>query len=217
MKAVIFDMDGVLIHSEEIHTITKIKTLEKYGITATKEDCLKYVGRSANAFFGDFINKATSPVSIEEITQYKKDLYLDYMLNKNYLKPIEGAEKLLKDLKDANIKIALASSSRKAIIEALLGKLDFLKYFEFILSGADLPKSKPDPTIYQLACEKLGKNPKDCVVIEDAAAGIMAAYTAGCYTIAYKNPDSGNQDLSLANEIVHSLNEITPQKIISLP
>ena len=89
-----------------------------------------------------------------------------------------------------------------------------LNCFEYILSGAELPASKPNPAIYQLTAKALGFAPADCVVIEDATAGIMAAKDAGAYCIAYDNPNSGPQDLSRADKIVSSLSDIVVSDIL---
>lgn len=87
-------------------------------------------------------------------------------------------------------------------------KFQLHKYFQSILSGADLPQSKPIPAVYLLSAKRLGVDAKDCMVIEDAASGIAAAKAAGMYCIAYRNPNSGSQDLSQADKIVDSLEQI---------
>lgn len=79
MKAVIFDMDGVIIDSESIHADMKIRTLTHFGIPCSMEDCVAYVGRSAKAFFTDFAKFATTPVSIQEMVDYKHRIYLEYI------------------------------------------------------------------------------------------------------------------------------------------
>ena len=94
------------------------------------------------------------------------------------------------------------------MIEAVLQKFGFADYFQSVLSGADLPKSKPDPAVYLLSAQRLGVEPKDCAVLEDAAAGVAAAKAAGMYCIAYRNPNSGNQDLSRADEVIAKIEEI---------
>ena len=78
----------------------------------------------------------------------------------------------------------------------MVDKFRLEKYFQSVLSGADLPNSKPHPAVYLLSAERLGVKPAECLVIEDAAAGVAAAKAAGMYCIAYRNPNSGQQDLS---------------------
>lgn len=208
MKAVIFDMDGVIIDSESIHADMKIRTLNHFGIPCSMEDCVAYVGRSAKAFFSDFAEHATKPVSIQEMIDYKHRIYLEYIQESNAIYPIEGILDLLYNLHQEKIPVALASSADRKIIHAVLNKFGLSDCFSYILSGAELPASKPDPAIYQLAAKALGFSPTDCIVIEDATAGIIAAKDAGAYCIAYDNPNSGPQDLSRADKIVESISDI---------
>ncbi len=99
-------------------------------------------------------------------------------------------------------------------INAVLTKFGLNDCFEYILSGAELPASKPNPAIYQLTAKALGFKPVECAVIEDATAGIIAAKDAGAYCIAYDNPNSGPQDLSRADMIVKSISDIKIEDII---
>ncbi|HIX83219.1 MAG TPA: HAD-IA family hydrolase [Candidatus Megamonas gallistercoris] len=216
MKAVIFDMDGVIIDSESIHADMKIRTLTHFGIPCSMEDCVAYVGRSAKAFFSDFVHLATKPVSVQEMVDYKHKIYLEYIIDSNTVYPIDGILDLLYELHENNIPVALASSADRKIINAVLTKFGLADCFKYILSGAELPASKPNPAIYALTAKALGLPPKDCVVIEDATAGIAAAKDAGAYCIAYDNPNSGPQDLSRADVVVNSINDINLNKIMKL-
>lgn len=123
---------------------------------------------------------------------------------------------LLYQLHSEGIPVALASSADRKVINAVLTKFGLMDCFEYILSGAELPASKPNPAIYQLTAKALGFAPADCVVIEDATAGIMAAKDAGAYCIAYDNPNSGPQDLSRADKIVSSLSDIVVSDILQI-
>ena len=122
MKAVIFDMDGVIIDSESIHADMKIRTLNHYGIPCNMEECVAYVGRSAKAFFSDFVHLAPKPVSIQEMVDYKHRIYIEYTQDCNAIYPIDGVTELLYNLHDHKIPIALASSADRKIINAVLAK-----------------------------------------------------------------------------------------------
>jgi len=93
-------------------------------------------------------------------------------------------------------------------MNTVLDSFGIRPYFSSILSGGELPESKPNPAIYLISAERLGIDPADCLVIEDTANGILAAKRAGMYCVAYRNPNSGKQDLSKADEIVDSLLEV---------
>ena len=208
MKAFLFDMDGVLIDSEPIHTRVKRETLLHFGLDA-EIDFSAYMGRTSKILFSDAIEKAgRMELTPSMLADYKHARYLDILKNDDAIHPIEGARELLLRLSEEHIPMALASSSARQVIEAVLDKFGFRKYFDSVLSGADLPASKPDPAVYRISAERLGEKPSCCVVLEDAASGIAAAKAAGMRCIAFRNPNSGEQDLSRADWIVDSLKEI---------
>ena len=208
MKAFLFDMDGVLIDSEPIHTRVKRDTLEHFGIDA-EIDFSAYMGRTSKILFSDAITKAgRTDLTPSILADYKHERYLDILKNDNAIQPIEGARELLLRLSEERIPMALASSSARQVIDVVLEKFDFRRFFSSVLSGADLPASKPDPAVYRISAERLGTAPSECVVLEDASSGIAAAKAAGMRCIAFKNPNSGNQDLSGADWIVYHLSEI---------
>ena len=208
VKAVLFDMDGVLIDSEPIHTRVKRDTLIHFGLDA-EIDFSAYMGRTSRVLFTDAIERAgRHELEPSMLADYKHERYLDILKNDNAIQPIEGARELLLRLSEERIPMALASSSARQVIEAVLEKFDFHRFFSSVLSGADLPASKPDPAVYRISAERLGKNPSECGVLEDASSGIAAAKAAGMRCIAFKNPNSGKQDLSGADWIVNHLSEI---------
>ena len=208
MNAFIFDMDGVIIDSESIHTRTKIQTFHRFGLKLTKEECQPYMGRSTREMFQYFIDRYDPSISVTEMVAYKHEIYLKTLRDDDEIKPVEGIRELLQSLADRGIPMALASSSGKKNIQTVLQKFGFTHYFQSILSGAELPKSKPHPAVYLLSAERLGVLPEHCVVLEDAAAGVEAAKAARMYCIGYQNPNSGNQDLTKADTTVRFLHEI---------
>ena len=214
MKAFIFDMDGVIIDSEPLHTAMKIKTFRHFGLRLTEQECLEYMGRTTKFMFRHFIEKYDRAISLEEMVHYKHQIYLEALYNDGGIKPIAGTMELLRELKAKNIPAAIGSSSGRQVIDAVVEKFQLQPYFQSILSGADLPQSKPDPAIYLLSAQRLGVRPKDSIVIEDAAAGVQAAKAAGMYCIAYRNPSSGRQDLSQADRIVESIKDIVVEDFL---
>ena len=209
MKAFIFDMDGVIVDSEPIHSRTKMETFSHYGIPFEEKDLIHYMGRTSRALFNDAIQKYNrNDCDVAEMINYKRHLYLDILRNDEAIKPIDGIVDLLTQLKLVGIPVGLASSTGRSVIEIVLAKFGITDCFKAVLSGAELPKSKPDPTVYLLAAKALGVSPENCFVVEDAAAGVAAAKRAGMDCIAYRNPNSGAQDLSCADIIVENLSDI---------
>lgn len=207
MKAVIFDMDGVIIDSEPIHFEVDMQTMKNFGCSISKEELNKYVGTTNEYMFTDIKNKYKLNKSAEEIINYRCNLVKRKVIESD-LVPIEGIRDLLKNLKDKNIPAAIASSSPRDFIEVVVSKFGIEDYFSCILSGEEVKNGKPAPDIYIETAKKLGIAPKECIVIEDSKNGVIAAKEAGMKCIGFKNINSGEQDLSKADYIVNSIVEI---------
>ena len=144
-------------------------------------------------------------------TQPLKIAKKDFLLKKEVfrdLQPIKGIPELLANLKKDGIAIGLASSSEKAFIEMVLEELGIRGYFQAVVSGEEVERSKPEPEIFLRAAELLNVDPADCLVLEDSRHGVEAAKRAGMKCIGYQNPNSGPQDLSRADKIVHTLENL---------
>ena len=212
VKAVIFDMDGVIIDSEPIHSRVKMDTFAHFGIPFHEEDLARYMGRTSNAIFGETLAKeGRTDIKPEDMAAYKHAHYLE-ILQSGEIAPVTGSVELIKSLHEAGFPLALATSSNVWVMNTVLDAFGIRPYFSSILSGGELTESKPHPAIYLISAERLGVKPAECLVIEDTTNGIMAAKRAGMNCVAYRNPHSGNQDLSLADEIVDSLSEIEVKK-----
>ncbi|MFW2488996.1 HAD family hydrolase [Clostridium chromiireducens] len=207
MKAVIFDMDGVIIDSEPIHFDVDLQTISELGGDISKEDLEKYVGTTNEYMYTDIKNKFNISKSLEEIIHYKVELTKKKIIELD-LEPIEGIRELLKELKNKNINTAIASSSPRDFIELVVSKFKLENYIEYIISGEEVKHGKPDPDIYIETAKKLRVSPEECIVIEDSRNGVLAAKAAGMKCIGFQNVNSGNQDLSNADVIVHSITEV---------
>ena len=210
-KAFIFDMDGVIIDSEKLHSITKVQAIRSFGVNVRESDLNleSYVGRSAKSFFSDVIAKYPELGDDWEVLAKKKhELYQKILREDPDLKPIDGIPELLERLKAKGYRIGLGSSSVMANIQLVLGRFGIMDYFDAIAAGSEVEHAKPAPDVYLLTASRLGIAPEDCTVIEDAGAGVMAAKAAGMRCIAIKNPNSGEQDFSQADMIIDSYEEI---------
>ncbi|OOM74537.1 2-deoxyglucose-6-phosphate phosphatase [Clostridium puniceum] len=207
MKAVIFDMDGVIIDSEPIHLEVDIQTMKDLDCNISKEELNKYVGTTNEYMFTDIKNRYKINKSIEEIISYRVEIAKRKII-KSDLEPIEGIRELLKDLKNKNIPAAIASSSPRDFIEVVVSKFRLNDYFSYIVSGEEVANGKPAPDVYIETAKKLGIPPKDCIVIEDSKNGVLAAKAASMNCIGFQNINSGDQDLSKADFIVKSIAEI---------
>ncbi|MCR5756731.1 MAG: HAD family phosphatase [Selenomonas sp.] len=216
MKAVIFDMDGVIIDSEPIHSRVKMDTFAHFGIPFNEQDLAHYMGRTSGAIFRETLAKCgRQDIRSEDMAAYKHAHYLE-ILQGGEIAPVAGSVELIKSLYDAKIPLALATSSNVKVMDTVLDSFAIRPYFRSILSGGELPESKPNPAIYLISADRLGVEPEDCLVIEDTTNGIMAAKRAGMYCVAYRNPNSGQQDLALADEVVNSLRELDWQSKVNI-
>lgn len=208
MKAVIFDMDGVIIDSEPIHNVTLLDTFAKYNVKFDPADFPKFVGLTTPFILQKLIDEQQLPITLTEILTYH-ETNLFAAIRDGDLTAIDGIPELLATLREKNIPAAIASSSPLCLIKTVVAKFGLQDFFVHLTSGEDLPKSKPDPAIYRITAEKLGVDPADCLVIEDAKLGVQAAKAAGMTCIGFQNINSGDQDLSKADRIVHSIREIS--------
>lgn len=207
IKAVIFDMDGVIVDSEPIHFESDQLTLKHFGIEASHEELNQYVGVSNPVMWAEMKEKYNLAEYVETLLE-KQSYYKNYLFGIKKLEPIAGIPDLLAEIKNAGAKLGLASSSNRDFIEMVLMNLGIMDYFDMIVSGDEVKKSKPDPEIFLKAAGNLKVNPEDCLVIEDSRHGVKAAILAGMKCIGFHNPNSGAQDLSLADTVVHSITEI---------
>lgn len=212
IKAIIFDMDGVIIDSEPIHYDSNKRIFEELGIPVNKNIYSNYIGVSNQEMWQDLKNEFNLSQSVEELVEKQSQENLEYI--KKYAKePIEGVVELLQKLKESNFKIALASSSPLRLIKEIVCKFDIEKYFEVVTSSEFVSRGKPKPDLFVYTAGLLKAQPKECLVIEDSKNGVKAAKAAGMKCIGFKNPNSLGQDLSKADVVVEKMSEITVQLI----
>lgn len=207
LKAVIFDMDGVLIDSEPFHLVVNEKIFANLGIVLSEGEYQRFIGTTHKDMWSTIKKKYGLPLSVTELVNMQVGGNINYIKNEK-IEAIEGAVSLLYELKKANIKIGIASSSPTEVIELVINKLDISDYFSAIVGGEKIEKGKPAPDIFLEAAKLLNTKPENCVVIEDSENGVKAAKVAGMKCVGFRNPNTGNQDLKKADLIVdnyHSL------------
>ena len=208
VKAVIFDMDGVIIDSEPLHLSIEEDIFKKLGISITYEEHNTFIGTTSHYMWNKIKTNHNLTDSLEELVELDSHTYLDFLTNTLDSQPIKGVKELIIDLHKNNIKLAVASSSPLNVIEKILSLFEIRNYFDYIVTGDYVSKSKPEPDIFLYAAKKLDADPKKCVVIEDSHNGVLAAKKANMKCIGYKNVNSGNQDLSKADITIDDFNDI---------
>lgn len=201
IKAVIFDLDGVIVDTAHYHYVAWQKLAKELGITFTEKENEKLKGVSRMRSLEIILELggiSLSDEKKEELATKKNSWFVDYI---EAIKPEEifkGVKQMLNSLRESGYKVALASSSKNA--ETVLRLLEIKGFFDAVVDGTMIIKSKPDPEIFLLAASKVGVNPNECVVFEDAEAGVEAAIAAGMKCVGVGSADQ----LSKANFIVKS-------------
>lgn len=205
LKAVIFDMDGVLIDSEPLHyEANRLLLKRKFDIELDYEYYKQYIGSTVTHLWEktrkDLIMEGHKELEAYESIELRgmADEIKEELINTDGYMEIKGAPAFVKSLK-GRYKLAVASSSYLKNIERNMNNLCITECFDELVSGTQVKNPKPSPDIFLLAAEKLGVLPQECLVIEDSENGVNAAKTAGMACVGFINENSGNQNLSKAN------------------
>ena len=203
-KAVIFDMDGVIIDSEPLHTEVVVSLLKRMGADVPLSRIETYIGVSNSRMWTELLRDFALGKTVPEILELQHSENIEILNRKEGLE-IPGIRKLMQDLKEKNIPIAIASSSLRDYIEAVVRKLGLEKFIKVIVSGEEVKNGKPHPDIFLKTAEIMGILPENCVVLEDSAHGVEGAIQAGMRVIGFQNPNSGNQNLTKSDRVVSSI------------
>lgn len=177
-RAVLWDMDGTLIDSEEFHWMSWRESLQKEGIAITREQFLASFGQRNDSIISGWLGGAATPELIERIGNSKEELYRG-LVRKNGMPPLPGVAHWLERLHAQGWLQAIASSAPRRNIDVILDVMGAADCFQGIVSAEDVHRGKPDPEVYLVAASRVDASPSRCIVVEDAAAGIEAARAAG--------------------------------------
>lgn len=184
IKAVIFDLDGVLVSTDELHYKAWKRLADELGIRGfSKEDNEKQRGVSRMASLEIVLQKGNRTYSKEEkviLAEKKNEYYKELLLSLDDSAVLPGVVDTLKKLKENNIRIGVGSASKNT--HKILEKTNLISYIDEISCGLDTSRSKPEPDVFIIAAYKLGAENSKCLVVEDAKAGVEAASQAGMKT-----------------------------------
>jgi len=213
INAVIFDLDGVLIDSEPLHCKADTKLLNELGTDPPANYFDRFTGWTDAAMWEAIKTDYHLTKSIDQLMKMQVPIKLN-LLQEGAYKAIPGIVELLEEINTVRIPIAIASSSPREFIEAVVKKIGIDQYFKILVSGEEIERSKPEPDIFLKAATLLNVSPTECLVVEDSKSGTIAAKKAGMKCIGYQNVNSGIQDLSNADFIVNDIREIDIKKMM---
>jgi len=212
MKAIIWDLDGVIVDSAPYHFSAWRELFGRLGKDYAAEDFKRNFGRRNDDILRSVLGNSPEE-EIKVLAQQKEEIFRERIREK--VKPLPGVLELLEDAHSGGFRMALVSSAPQENIELILSSLGIKEYFDCLISGQELQRGKPDPEGFLLAAEKLGVAPARCIVIEDALSGVEAAKRAGmkCIAVTTTHP---KELFSGADLVVDSLEDVSTQALDSL-
>lgn len=213
LKAVLFDMDGVIVDTEPLHRKAYFRMFAELGIEVDEAFYSTFTGRSTQSVCGSIIERYGLSLSWQEVASIKRTYFKNYFDTDPDFDLLPGVLALIKHYFENGIKLVLASSAHINTINWVFEKFDLEKYFVAKISGADLKESKPNPEIFIKAAELADTQREHCMVIEDSTNGILAAHRAEIFCAGYRSEHSTGQDYSKANIVVDVFSDLEIQKV----
>ncbi len=212
IKACIFDLDGVIVDTAKYHYLAWKELARGLSFDFTEKDNERLKGVSRMRSLEILLEIGKKDICEETKLKYsdsKNKRYLEYILKMTPDEVLPGIIDFLNELISRDIKVALGSASKNAM--TILNQIKLTDYFEVVIDGTKVSKAKPDPEVFLKGAEALGVKPKECIVFEDAEAGIEAALNGGFKCIGVGSPDV----LGKADYVIHDFENITYNDILS--
>ena len=215
LKAVLFDMDGVIVDTEPLHHKAYKMMFDDVGIDVSDSMYRSFTGQSTRGiceFLCKHFDLTLEPITLEK---GKRAHFTKLFFEDPDLQLLDGVEDLIKNYHSNGLTLVVASSASMFTIDNVMKRFNLDSYFKDKLSGADLKASKPHPEIFINAAKAAGVSNSECFVIEDSTNGIIAAKEADIFCVAYKSAHSKDQDYTRADMTISDYKDITFDKIKS--
>ena len=216
MKAVIFDMDGVLVDTNPHHRTAWRQYYERNGKPLSDADFIQHVSGKHNADIVAhlFAGQTLTPEEVHRLSLEKEALFRE--LYQPDITPVAGLVPFLKTLKEAGLKLAVATSAPAENLDFVMDTLNIRSYFDALLNESMVNHPKPDPEIYQKAMEMLGAEPADCVIFEDSMTGIQAAKASGATVVGMATTQTSDELYPFVDDVAHDFTAITLDRLNEL-
>lgn len=208
-KAVLFDMDGVIVDTEPLHRKAYFSMFNDVNIAVSEAMYTRFTGQSTLNICKQLVTHFELQDAPESLVACKRQHFKNLFENDTSLQLLDGVLDLIKDYHSNGLTLVLASSASMPNIDRIFERFDLNQYFVAKLSGADLKQSKPHPEIFIKAAEAAQHAREHCMVIEDSSNGIKAANDAGIFVVGYDSKHSTDQDYSNADVVVSTFREIS--------
>jgi len=205
IKSLLFDMDGILVGTEPVMARAVMLALAEQGLRLTEQEYYNHWTRKGKGIL-DFVNEKRVPLDVKKYRSTRNRIYLEFL--RINIPVLDGVKETIAEL-SKTYKLGLVSSSSREFVLFILKSIDLEKYFSTIITSEDVKEEKPSPEGFLLAAERLQVEPKECIVIEDAEKGILAAKNAGMKAIAIPNKYTSNNDFSCADLVLESIKSLT--------
>jgi beta-phosphoglucomutase family hydrolase len=212
VRALIFDMDGVLVDSEPLHLAAYQELFHPHGIEYTEEHNQEFLGCKDIAMAHILVDRYKLSLTPADLVQNKETILARLLRQEAVMRP--GVVQLLETAVALKLPCAVASSATMGTIELVVDVLGIRSYFQCLTSGDEVAHGKPAPDVFLLAAERLSVAPQHCLVVEDTFNGIKAAKAAGMYCIAIPCDATVHQDHSAADLNLRSLEEVCLESLI---
>ncbi|MDR1964713.1 MAG: HAD family phosphatase [Planctomycetaceae bacterium] len=204
IKAVAFDMDGLMFDTEAVYWKSATALLARRGEIYTPELCAAVMGRPPQDCFELFKKTFGLPETWQELQQESEDFFLQFLDDGFSVMP--GLFELLDCLESRNVPKGICTSSALRIVSEVLQRKNLANRFDFVLTAEDIVNGKPNPEIYLKAAKQFGVEPTEMLVLEDSVAGSLAARNAGAFPVVVLAEHNQEGDFSAARLVAHSLN-----------
>jgi HAD superfamily hydrolase (TIGR01509 family) len=202
MKALIFDMDGLMIDSERLYFQAEREIAARFGKNVDTRTLWKMMGRKPIESIKIFVAELNLPEKPEKILDMRDEIMKEKL--RIDLKPMPGLFEIIR-LFHKRLDLAVATGATQEFLDIVVGQLGIREMFSVLQASDEITRGKPDPEIYKKTCQKLSLKPVECMVLEDSANGIQAAKRAGCYTIAVPSEYTREQDFGPADFVADGL------------